>query len=348
MQYVSLLLTLVLAALFFYVATAGRRLDERHTGPLICRVPARASGLKRVLLIALGLAVVAPLGLTYVMVIDGQGSVYCDVAFVFNLVMMTCNIVLVSRLPFSLMEIRARGLVMYGGGHGPWGLLVPWRDVRYCKWKDTSGTLFVQCRGSNFERRVPPGLVDAVAAALTGRAEVRGPDDEPIAPPPEAAAELEPAGPVPERRRLQFRLSTLLLLAAVVAAASGFVGLRLGRERQRQAAVEGLQPFLARVEYEGTEVVAICVGWSATMTDADLAALARCPKLRRLELHAANVTDAGLAYLEGLDGLEYIDLRGTSTTREGVERLRRALPRATIEESNFAPPTPATPPPGEP
>jgi hypothetical protein len=46
---------------------------------------------------------------------------------------------------------------------------------------------------------------------------------------------------------------------------------------------------------------------------------------------ARAVTDRGLEHLKGLTGLKAVDLRETGVTDAGVEALRRALPRATVQ-----------------
>jgi len=58
-------------------------------------------------------------------------------------------------------------------------------------------------------------------------------------------------------------------------------------------------------------------------------------KLRNLELFSGNlyndrITDAGLPDLERLTMLDWLDIEQTDITPNGRERLRRALPEATI------------------
>jgi hypothetical protein len=60
--------------------------------------------------------------------------------------------------------------------------------------------------------------------------------------------------------------------------------------------------------------------------DADLAVLAKLPRLRRLDLSFTRVTDAGLPRLKGLEVLEALDLSGTEVTGAGLAHLA-ALPR---------------------
>ena len=66
------------------------------------------------------------------------------------------------------------------------------------------------------------------------------------------------------------------------------------------------------------------------VTDAGLVHLSELKRLQTLSLHGTQVTDAGLVHLQGLKGLLTLDLRGTKVTAEGVQKLRAALPGATI------------------
>jgi hypothetical protein len=69
---------------------------------------------------------------------------------------------------------------------------------------------------------------------------------------------------------------------------------------------------------------------SATVTDAGLAQVATLRGLSRLRIAAPKITDAGLIPLEDLPGLTSVHLISTDVTREGVERLRAALPQCVV------------------
>jgi hypothetical protein len=66
------------------------------------------------------------------------------------------------------------------------------------------------------------------------------------------------------------------------------------------------------------------------VTDAGMKHLARLPKLTYLCLLETDVTDVGLADLAGMAGLTNLELHGSQVTRDGVRRLRQALPNCEI------------------
>jgi Leucine-rich repeat (LRR) protein len=89
------------------------------------------------------------------------------------------------------------------------------------------------------------------------------------------------------------------------------------------------------------------------VTGAGLLHLKGMTKLQSLRLDKTKVTDAGMAHLKGLTNLQELDLTdrdlvqlqrltnlkeldltGTGVTDTGVQRLRRALPKAVIIDSN--------------
>lgn len=96
------------------------------------------------------------------------------------------------------------------------------------------------------------------------------------------------------------------------------------------------------------------------VTDAGLATLARCTKLRRLHLAETAVGDAGIAHLRGLSELRFLNLFGTKVTDRGlatlqglarleklflwqtqvtdagVAALQRALPKLVIDRGGYA------------
>ena len=63
---------------------------------------------------------------------------------------------------------------------------------------------------------------------------------------------------------------------------------------------------------------------------ARLDSLNQAGQLKLLILPDPLVTDSHLATLEGLDQLETLDLRGSSVTDAGVEKLQNALPKLKI------------------
>ena len=69
------------------------------------------------------------------------------------------------------------------------------------------------------------------------------------------------------------------------------------------------------------------------MTDAGLAHLKGLTNLQELDLNSTDVSDAGLVHLEALTGLKQLGLVGTKVTITGVQRLRKALPKSVIFDS---------------
>lgn len=149
-------------------------------------------------------------------------------------------------------------------------------------------------------------------------------------------------------RRFQFRVSTLLLITAVVAVLLGWWSHTARRQRyavghlyQAHAAVQydlntqwyassGWRSWLVRrlgLDYFGNVV---CIKMPRTSTDADLLWLRHIKKLRMLLLSRTQVTDAGLEHLHDLATLQRLDLQDTHVTNAGIQRLQKALPNCKI------------------
>jgi len=60
----------------------------------------------------------------------------------------------------------------------------------------------------------------------------------------------------------------------------------------------------------------------AAIKDADIAPVAKLPKVAYLQLGSTSVTDAGLVYLKGLTDLEQLHLEGTRITDKGLVYLK--------------------------
>jgi len=67
------------------------------------------------------------------------------------------------------------------------------------------------------------------------------------------------------------------------------------------------------------------------VTDAGLSRARNLRNLERLDLAETDITDAGLPYLRALSHLNYLNVKHTKVTEAAVDRLRQALPNATIE-----------------
>ncbi len=72
----------------------------------------------------------------------------------------------------------------------------------------------------------------------------------------------------------------------------------------------------------------------SSLTDADLPRLRGylegLNKLDSLNLSGLRITDAGLKHLEGLTRLKYLCFYNTRVTRDGVQKLEKALPNCTV------------------
>ena len=65
-------------------------------------------------------------------------------------------------------------------------------------------------------------------------------------------------------------------------------------------------------------------------TDSKLMLVSKLPKLEELYLTFCPITDDGVRHLKECETLKLLDVRGTKTSRECVEELRRALPNCEI------------------
>ena len=69
---------------------------------------------------------------------------------------------------------------------------------------------------------------------------------------------------------------------------------------------------------------------ASTVTDEDLASVARLNALQELYLSGTQVGDAGLAHLQKLNALKWLYLGGTQVSDEGKKQLGESLPGCTI------------------
>lgn len=63
------------------------------------------------------------------------------------------------------------------------------------------------------------------------------------------------------------------------------------------------------------------------ITDANLADVWSVTRLTRLDLSFTEISDASIPFLSSLQHLEYLDIHGTQITEQGIEQLRRAIPK---------------------
>ena len=66
------------------------------------------------------------------------------------------------------------------------------------------------------------------------------------------------------------------------------------------------------------------------LTDPLAKNLTASPKLEKLSLAGSLLTDIGARHLEALTGLTTLDLRKTRVTAEGIDALKKALPKCEI------------------
>jgi hypothetical protein len=132
---------------------------------------------------------------------------------------------------------------------------------------------------------------------------------------------------------------------------------RLAVQPDEAAAVAAIQKLGGKVEFDGTgadrRVVKVYLHQTQVSND-DLIALEKLPKLRNLflgktkisdqglahleqaveletlSLNATRVTDEGLKSLSGLKNLKTVNLQETQVTQAGVSQLRKSLPTAKI------------------
>jgi hypothetical protein len=73
------------------------------------------------------------------------------------------------------------------------------------------------------------------------------------------------------------------------------------------------------------------------ISDAGLKHLAALTALEELDLSRTRVTDAGLAHLRGLKNLRKLRVVNTAVTDQGIVRLKKALPKVTVEKEPAKP-----------
>lgn len=77
--------------------------------------------------------------------------------------------------------------------------------------------------------------------------------------------------------------------------------------------------------------------WNVNLTDADLAVVARCPKLEKLTLYKCpELTDAGLTPLGAASSLKFLRVDDCDQIRRAtIERLQRELPGCEVEFQSY-------------
>jgi hypothetical protein len=156
--------------------------------------------------------------------------------------------------------------------------------------------------------------------------------------------------PKRNRRRVQFRLRTLMIGITLLAVACGWLERKIEQRRREQEAVEAIAKLGGRVdidyEYDPSgkkipgakppgsallrqllgenffsEVVQVTLS-RGRCADAGLKNVKALSRLQMLWLDANNITDDGLVWLNGLTNLRYLGLNQTKVTDAGLATLK--------------------------
>jgi hypothetical protein len=240
---------------------------------------------------------------------------------------------------------------------------IPWCEVRYCQWCSDHRDLLIERRQSPKYCRIVADQIAAATAALSRYVEVRDSEGNTIASPtfaPDGTARpaLRAEHPKVVFRRFQYDLRMMLFFMVVASAAFGWLGVNYRERDKQEQAVAEFAAFQPDVHRSGFNVTWIDFDKCAKKPgDADLVHLAPLQSLIILSLNNAPVTDAGLKHLYVLKRLKNVSLFGTQVTKQGVDDLKRALPKVfVIWMPNFPmppspsatspiPPAPSSPPP---
>jgi hypothetical protein len=168
------------------------------------------------------------------------------------------------------------------------------------------------------------------------------------------------------RKRFQFSIRSFLLLAIAVAVPCSWLAVEMKKASNQKAyvatirgnggeawyldvqlQVPSISPAAAATErkwlrdllgedffYDVTSVNMDATVTDLSVTNADLKPLAQLPQLRSLffhRLYKPKLTDDGLDHLRSLSHLRFLDLRGSSVTDAGVEKLQKVLPDCQIQ-----------------
>lgn len=225
------------------------------------------------------------------------------------------------------LEIHERGLI---SGKFRWPY-VPWETIDYCRWIEKYHylDLFID----SHKATIPYQRTDAEKAiSLIGRfIEVRNDHGITIQAglPKRAPEEIKEIAENFYQRRhsFQFSILSLLILTAVVAAASGWYGVDQEFYRLRRHALEALRDFAPSYNSHGmVELLA----FQRPLTDRDLVLLRPFRGLRILSFGQCSLTDAAIPDLISMQSLRYLNIRNSKISPEGFERLEKEMPNTSI------------------
>ncbi|MGO8691199.1 MAG: hypothetical protein ACLQLG_16375 [Thermoguttaceae bacterium] len=327
------LLTAILCSLFlWHVIRTARARAREHTGALLGRWSGNWS--RRGWILAVMFGAVMILGSTaqifQCLGRDRGPDLLPDALFQWTLFVICAN-------PLSLrlmrvVEFREAGIL-------PSRAFYAWESISYCAWGQVPGELLIHTRNRwPVIHRVwlPRRDVDEATAILCRCVRVRDAWNRVLN--PEFRPPARPDTPITasvefqyRHRPFQFDLRTLLFFVLVASCAMSWYGIRYRRERQQTDQLAKLERFTPTAFWFEGAVRHLDFSASPIKPgDEDLEIVAKLPRLELLDLTGAPVTDAGLVRLEKMTSLRYVFLAQTRVTKEGVNRLQRALPQATI------------------
>ena len=320
-SFAALLTGILLAAFLWYVRSGvrakARRKAEELGGAVLYRVSWPLSTPQVLLFVLAGVAV---------FVLGAYFSIPASSLCAFEAGFFPLLIVNFALARGRHLELREHGLMLPERA-AP--LLVPWNEVRYCKWLPAYRRFFMQLGARNVTFAMKPARLDALMAVLLPRVEVRdesgnvlNPDREPL----EIDLPWEPESP-----RYQFHLRTLLLFLVVASSAFAWLGIHLQVGWRQQAVLAEYEKLGPTTSWYGNRVTALDFSQCKTSPgDDDLVYLKDLPNLRFLNLTNTQITDAGLVHLEPLKQLQTVGLTGTQVTDTGVRKLQESLPDTAV------------------
>ena len=156
--------------------------------------------------------------------------------------------------------------------------------------------------------------------------------------------------------KLRYTLSTLLIVALIVALASWLVGDQIKSYRQQREAIDELSAFMPMVVWKGWNVVELRISHRDDgseeiepdeviyhFTNKHMRHVASLPKLEFLAIPGTHVNDAGLRRLRNHYHLQTLLLHDCRITDEGLKHLahlkqlrKLALNRTWVTENGLA------------
>ncbi len=124
-----------------------------------------------------------------------------------------------------------------------------------------------------------------------------------------------------QRRRYQYSLRTLLIIATVVAIACSWYAYEMQKTAKIRAAVTKINSHGGEADYWDSGAGTIFLRY-LKISDAGLVRVKDLTNVTFLSLVGTEITDAGLVNLKGLTSLEVLRLDGTQVTDAGLVHLK--------------------------